>query len=132
MDKPINCQNRPKAHSPPCNSYLQENQSRTSKLSLHRLVMHELVHQITETSIRTHQLCRWADKIVGGMLHAPKPTIFSYPILLIQPIRYLGCAIQHGIIVAGDARDSLTKTCGFGNLLCMDWMKLIALLLFVP
>ena len=53
---------------------------------MHRLIPHQLVHQIRERTIRVHQLCGWTDKVIRYMLHASEKAILENIVRVVHPV----------------------------------------------
>ena len=67
---------------------------------MHRLVPHQLVHQICEGTIRIHQLGSWTDEVVRYMLHASEEAILEYIVCVVHPVGNLDReANNRGLVV---------------------------------
>ncbi len=64
-------------------------------LLVHRLFVHQLMHQTLERPVRVHQLCLRADEVVRNVAHASKKTIFEDPRDLVTPIGNIHGEFHH-------------------------------------
>ena len=67
-----------------------------SPSSVHRLIPHQLVHQIRKRPIRIHQLRRRTDKVIRKVLHASKKAVLENIVRAVHPVGNLGRESDNG------------------------------------
>lgn len=72
---------------------------------MHRLIEHQLIHEVLERSVGVHQLGVRADKVVGDMTHTTKKGILIDKVLLIHPVGQVDGEGKDLVVVARDAGD---------------------------
>ena len=72
------------------------------RLRLHRYLMHELLHQGSEATIRLHQLRFGTHEPIRHVSHAPEERILKDPRRLIHPVCKLGREAKHILLIARD------------------------------